>query len=77
MTYDYKCQKCGETFEGDPRENVTTLQYSVCHCGGVGVRLFSPPAVHFKFTTGNPPPDNVLKEMQDYGIDTEAEYGAD
>jgi len=40
------------------------------------VRLFSPPAVHFKFTTGNPPPDNVLKEMQDYGIDTEAEYGA-
>src|SRR5271166_1850447 len=45
--YDYKCHKCGETFEVRQRISEDPLKTHEA-CGGEIERLISAPALHFK-----------------------------
>ena len=47
--YDYRCQKCGETFEVRQKFADEPLQTHE-GCGGEVERLLSPPALQFKGT---------------------------
>lgn len=46
-TYDYQCQKCGQTFE--VRQAFSDAPMTKCEsCSGKVKKLFSPPAIIFK-----------------------------
>jgi len=47
--YDYRCHKCGETFEVLQKFSDEPLKTHVA-CGGEVERLISPPALQFKGT---------------------------